>query len=64
MAETTLSSYLTHAKAVLLVDRMETKFKYDPRTKRSPPGVTTQICQELINDGWQKIEVEKAKLAN
>jgi hypothetical protein len=61
-AENTLSPYLTHNKAVLLVDQMEQKFKNDLRAKKSPPGASAAVCQEIINDGWQKIEVEKAKI--
>jgi hypothetical protein len=58
-----ISTYVGHDQAVLWVDQMDKKFKDDPRTKSPLPGATIGFCMELINEGWHKIDVEKAKLS-
>lgn len=62
-AVSAIAAYAGRDQAVLWVDQMDKKFRDDPRTKSPLPGATINTCMELINDGWHRIDVEKAKLS-
>lgn len=61
IAVNTLAHYAGQDEAVLFVDKMDQKFRNDPRAQN--PNVDDAHCLDVINEGLHRISVEKAKLA-
>lgn len=55
----TASKLMDRKEVIISVDKMDAKFKADPRAKN--PKVTSKYCLEQVNESLHNIDVQKAK---
>lgn len=60
VATETVAHYIGRNEAVKIVGKMDAKFRNDPRNQH--PNVDLQSCQEMVNDGYFRIEQAKAAI--
>jgi hypothetical protein len=60
IARGTLEQLVGHHDAVMMVAKMDEKFRSDPRVAH--PHLDRQACIEQVNDGLEKIDLERERL--